>query len=273
MLQMQRRCERRMGRYRFDQPGAPDVILQEILVTGEKGIIQMELLDTLRNRVHRATVFRAARKFEKEGKIKIQREGNNVRYIATKKANLNPSMGAFMLTSNAASQLFIFPQMYETKAENDGLPNQDSVMEKALKDFSNMVGPIITFILIEGLNPGNKLLLTRDGKERKKEEVKEWINNAITPHFISRLLWQLQFLVYGIISKLSKNPKELEAISGFPIKLPLSDYEISNILTKAFSHSFPEISKKLDEIMDNILQETAAPAQTQSRRRRRKFED
>jgi hypothetical protein len=262
-----------MSRYRYDQPSAPDVIFREISSAGDRGLIQKELLSTLGRQVHRATVFRVARRYEKERKIKVLREGNTVRYIATEKVPLDASMGAFMLTSQVASKLFIFPNIYEKAKTPNELPKtQDSVLEKALKEFSNIVGVIITFVLIQGLNPQNDLLLTKDGREREKRLVKDWINNAITPHFISRLLWQLQFLVYGIISTLSKTPKELGAISDFPITIPLSDKDIANILTKAFSRSFPEISKKLDDIMNNISRETAAPAHKQSRRARRKVE-
>ena len=94
-----------MGRYRDDEPPASDVVLWEIRTAGEKGIIQKELLSRVRRRVHRATVSRVAKKYEKEKKIRILREGNTVRYIPIEKTPLDAGLGAFMLSSQARFQV------------------------------------------------------------------------------------------------------------------------------------------------------------------------
>ena len=235
-----------MGRYRDDEPPASDVVLWEIRTAGEKGIIQKELLSRVRRRVHRATVSRVAKKYEKEKKIRILREGNTVRYIPIEKTPLDAGLGAFMLSSQAASKLLEFPHIYGRNEPGDSTKTDDYSFEKALKEFSTIVGAIITYFLIHASITTNILLLSKDQKEEiDMNLVREWINNAISPYLVSRIYWQFQLLIGGSISRQQEISRNFER--------SLADKNIATKLTGAFAKVFPTISKDLDDIMKNIL--------------------
>ena len=127
-----------------------------------------------------------------------------------------------------------------------------------MKEFSATVGGIITFILIQGLNPDNKLLSTKDGRNVDKKSLREWINNAVSPYLVSRMMYQFQLLIYASISRQSELPKGIELNRDFTFEQSLSTNDIAVKLSQAFAKLYPDMSKDLDDIMKNILEKTEA---------------
>ena len=102
-----------MGRYPHLKRSAPEIILEEIMIAGDNGITQKELRSKMSDSVNRSTMFRVTRKYQREGKIRIIKESNKVRYIATTKVPLDASLGGFMLSEAASSKWLNFPYFYQ----------------------------------------------------------------------------------------------------------------------------------------------------------------
>jgi hypothetical protein len=247
-----------MGRYPHLKRSAPEIILEEIMIAGEKGITQQKLRSNMTNTVNRSTIFRVTKKYQREGKIKIIKESNMVRYIATTKVPLDASLGGFMLSEAASSKWLNFPHFYQKSSSREFSKTVNYSLQKALKEFSANVGGIITFILIQGLNPDNKLLSRKDGRNVEKKLLREWINNAVSPYLVSRMMHQFQLLIYASISRQSELPKGIELTRDFTFEESLSSNDIAVKLSKAFAKLYPDMSKDLDDIMKNILEKTEA---------------
>ena len=99
-------------------------------------------------------------------------------------------------------------------------------VEETLDEFSNIMGALITFVFIHGMNPENKLLVAPDEVEQKRL-AKEWLNSALSSYLMSRMFWQFRLLLYRTLSSHQHIPKGFESTIDFTMKKPLVDKAIA----------------------------------------------
>jgi hypothetical protein len=226
---------------------AEKIIISEIIAAGDKGITQTELLSRIGKHVHRSTIFRVAKKGARQKKIRIKREGKNARYFAGEKAALDAKLGAFVLSSRASSKLFAGYHHYVPR----DLKESDYI-EEALFQFSNRVGAFVTFVFVMGMHPENTLLSTDGSEKGNPELIKEWIDNGISPAFVSRMFVQFREELLRSLSRHGDLPNDFGTKVDFLLKESL-DKEIAKKVTAAFRKLYPTISKDLRDIMENIV--------------------
>jgi hypothetical protein len=224
---------------------AADIIMAEIAAAGDKGITQTELLDRLDGRVHRATVFRVTKKFARQRKMKIKREGKKVRYYVEEETALDTRLGAFVLSSRASSKLF-------TRRHQMVQPKESDYIEKTLLEFSDVVGAFISYVFLMGMHPENKLLSTTKEEKGNIKLVKEWTDNAISSAFISRIQLKFKEVLYRTLSRHHDIAQDFDSATDFTLRKSLLDKDLADRLNRAFRRIYPTISRDLDNIMENL---------------------
>lgn len=99
-------------------------------------------------------------------------------------------------------------------------------------DFSNRIGLLITFILIECFRPSKSLLAKH--RRIKRELAHRWVNAAIKPELLL-----LQF--FGFMSRIGLKPKDFE----------LSHNQF-NLLRRGFEKAYPHAFEELDQIRKDL---------------------
>lgn len=229
------------------QGSAEDIIIGEVIAAGDKGITQTELLDRVGGRIHRATVFRVTKKFARQRKIKIMREGKKVRYRVEEKTTLDTRLGAFVFSSRASSRLFA--RRHHTVLRE---PKISDYIEETLFEFSNIVGAYITFVFLLGMHPENKLLSTREDEKGNIKLVKEWTDNAISPTFVFRMQMKFKELLYRTLSRHHDIPQDFDSATDFTLRKSLLDKDLADRVSGAFRRLYPTIGRDLDDIMENL---------------------
>jgi hypothetical protein len=237
------------GRRSFLKSDVKDLILSIIITLGGKdGISKKDLLLNTSELLDQSTIYRITKVLEQENKIKIIRKGQRTKYVAKKASiEVNAALGGRILISQA-SKLFVHHSSHHTVLKN--FTKKDYV-EATLDEFSNVMGALITFVFIHGMNPENKLLVAYDEVEQKRL-VKEWLNSALSPYLTSRMFWQFRLLLYRTLSSHHHIPKGFESTIDFTLKKPLVDKAIAKKLISAFERLYPTISKNLDDIMNSL---------------------
>jgi predicted transcriptional regulator len=144
----------------------------------------------------------------------------------------------------------------------------DDSLDLTLFDFSNKVGAIITYLLIQSMNSENKITGNATNDEEKDLNVERWIDDAISslgfvllPLFKDRItvpLTCLHFSSNSAISSIDYQKLGLEFVAN-AFRLPrytLKQEFISDLMA-AFSNSYPNIKREL-KISNSKLQQLAA---------------
>jgi DNA-binding MarR family transcriptional regulator len=137
------------------------------------------------------------------------------------------------------------------------MPSSEFELEDALFNFSNIVGGWITYILIQSMNPANKLTDHTKDTTEKNLIIQSWTEDAISliqPYLLSFFNWYIYpFLktLYERVSNLNggfNNRKNInEVFYGFLDRQSfLLDNEIASELNDAFSNLYPNLSRELE---------------------------
>jgi hypothetical protein len=238
-----------IGRRSFLKSDVKDLVLSIIITLGGKdGISKKDLLLNTSG-LDQSTIYRVTKVLEHEDKIKIIRKGQRTKYAANKATiEVNAALGGHILISQASSKLFVPPSSHHTVLKKF---NKKDYVEATLDEFSNIMGALITFVFIQGMNPENKLLVASDEAEQKRL-AKEWLNSALSSYLMSRMFWHFKLLLYRTLSSHQHIPKGFESTIDFTAKKPLVDKAIAKKLISAFERLYPTISKSLDDIMNKL---------------------
>jgi len=144
-------------------------------------------------------------------------------------------------------------------------------LDTTLFDFSNKVGAIITYLLIQSVNPENKLTGNATNYEEKDLNVERWINDAISSlGYVLIPLFKEQIRVPLIMTSLERSIVEsddssIEERAGLEFLAEIGDrpqytmkQKLISKLMSSFSNSYPNISRELGKIDKSTLQQLAA---------------
>ncbi len=260
-----------LGRYVSDMKSAESQIINGIALAGNDGISKSNLL--LNTSIDQSTAYRITQRLEKQGKIQIIRKGQRTSYRLLSDVRVDVAYGASILGRSAIRELIeksapvINDEIYETLTKESNnefvtVVNKNTtyfehkfrpkdIVEEALFSFSNRIGAYVTYLLISGMDPENKFLETASEKERDRL-VQEWINNALSPAIISRLLWQFNDLIYSCVSMNRTRGK------GNEIDMRRHHHILASSITKrvyrTFAKVYPSINERLVKITNDLAE-------------------
>lgn len=197
----------------------------------------------------------------------IKGPGKQGKYYPTSEYR-GPIMTADII-SNLAAGMILYNEDFQVDSPFFRNIEDEGSLDLTLFDFSNKVGAIITYILIQSMNPENKIIGNATNDEEKDLNIERWINDAISslgyvllPLFKERIripLTSLQdSLVDGNVSSICERAglEFLADIRNRPQYI-LKQKWISELMG-AFSNSYPNITRELEKISKSKLEQLAA---------------
>jgi DNA-binding MarR family transcriptional regulator len=258
-----------LGRYFSGIKSAESQIINAIALAGNDGISKSNLL--LNTSIDQSTAYRITQKLEKQGNIQIIRKGQRTSYRLLSDLRVDIAYGASILGRSAIQELIgknapvIYDEIYDTvtkesKNEFVTVVNKNTtcfqskfktkdVIEEAIFSFSNRIGAYVTYVLISGMDPDNKFLESASEKERDRL-VREWINNALSPAIISRLLWQFNDLIYSSVDMNQTTGKGKENEMNRHHHVLTSS--VTKRLYRKFAKVYPSINERLVKITNDL---------------------
>ena len=241
-------CKVPLQMARYVEQHTRELIIRFIAMLGPKGIAKKDLLQ-LMTPCDQSTIFRITKKLEKDRVIKIERRGQRTSYfIVQANKEVNASIGAAILSRVAIPKIFDgYRQVLEKFTPIDYL-------EQTLFDFSNSIGAFITYVLLQSMNPYNKLLFTKYNTRNKQEKlVREWIHNAISAVFISRSLLELKRMLYRTLRDHQYLSNSFKVDVNFTLTNPIiKNKDIATKINKAYGRLYPQIYTNLENILTNL---------------------
>jgi predicted transcriptional regulator len=196
----------------------------------------------------------------------IRESGKHGKYFPATKSHRGTIMNADILVESFKERflqydedLFVLESPYFKRDNYD-----EFELEDALFNFSNIIGGFITYILIQSMNPANKITdHTKDNIE-KNLLAESWVEDIISliqPY----LLFFLKNSVCGSLETLNERIRRLEG--GFNVgenidKVIFGDFLLKHSymldkgiifeLTKAFSNIYPNLNHELEKIRSEL---------------------
>ena len=261
-----------VGRYpSFQQPSIKELIFTVIALAGKDGISKKELVDKVWP-INQSTVYRDTKQLEKEKRIRIIRDGQRTRYVATSKAQSDIRIAAVLLNWKFMNNILLQTQKntfldklggrkQEVVSLHNAIPyiQPKSQLEKVLSQFSNQLGAYITYVLIKAMDPdsiSSRILQATSEKEKKmiKEDnmniTEQWINLAISSR-LTLMLGKFRNLLepFGFVPNiLTKKGAKKQKNLGF---YALDEQSIMHLNT-AFERLYSPFYHKLEEIINNL---------------------
>ena len=147
----------------------------------------------------------------------------------------------------------------------------DNSLDLTLFDFSNKVGTIITYLLIQSMNPENKVTGNATNDEEKDLNVERWIDDAISslgyvllPLFKERIRVPLTMATIQD-SHVDSDDSSIYERAGLEFLADIRDrpqytmkQKLISELMGSFSNSYPNIARELEKIDKSTLQQLAA---------------
>lgn len=146
-----------------------------------------------------------------------------------------------------------------------------NLLDITLFGFSNKVGAIITYLLIQSMNPENNITGNAANDEEKDLNVERWINDAISslgyvllPLFKERIRVPMTMatLQDSLVDTDGSSIKERVGLEFLAYIRDRPQYTIKQKLISdlmgAFSNSYPNITRELQKIDNSTLQQLAA---------------
>jgi hypothetical protein len=235
------------------------LIKRLIVASGPDGISQKVLCEQLG--IPRMTASRYCNRFERDWEIRVIREGRGAKYIAKSKIVMDPEIGAYVQGRRAYSELIRKRPSVLINTAAVGIDiNRLTDLEAGLFYFSNTMGALLTYILLQALSQQNPVLhrqYHRKGpyymNDRRKDRlVRQWIDGflsgilASTPH-------KFRDLIYKITGHYPANFEDrVKLFSGKKPSLCIDDPGVVRLGNEAFRNIYPSISKILDRISTQL---------------------
>jgi predicted transcriptional regulator len=234
-------------------------IMKAIIGNSDHGISHLQLAGIIgidRKNLTSYTKRLMSKELIKRGK------GKQGKYYPATKAYRGTTITADVF-SKAAAGLILANEDFSVDSPFFRLIESGKALQYALFDFSNKLGAIITYLLIQAMNPSNKIMGDTKNDEEKDLNVQRWLDDAMSP-----LLPALLPLFKGAISvHLESNygdyfnddgsvnlDKVGEDFLSFGYDRPLYTLKeefISELMT-AFSKSYPSITNELEKIRSQV---------------------
>jgi predicted transcriptional regulator len=186
--------------------------------------------------------------------------GRHGKYFPTTKRHRGTSISADILAESFKERFleyntFILDSPYFERR----IPDDEFELEDALFNFSNIVGGWITYMLIQSMNPANKLTNHTKDITEKNIIVQTWIEDAISliqPYLLFSFNYYINLFLDTLYIRASsqkggvgdsKNINEVFLDFIFNRRLLVVDDEIASELNGAFSNLYPNLSCELEK--------------------------
>ena len=234
-------------------------IMEVITAHRDSGIVHLRLAHILK--IDRKNLTPYMKRLRSKGLVK-RGKGKQGNYYPSTRGNRGTSITADIFSEAAAGMILAdkdFP------IDSPFLRNMvtDKPFEYALVMFSNKIGSIITYFLIQSMNPDNKIMGDTKNDEEKDLNVQRWIDYAISslrpvllPVF-KELIGSFQTSRYdGCVNgdgSLNYDRAGINVLS-YDYYRPLYTLKEKFIseLMYAFSNSYPSITNRLENIRSQL---------------------
>ena len=238
-------------------------ILLEIYFKNEKGISHTNLAHILK--IDRKTLRVYIQPLIE--KNLVEREpGKHGKYFPTQNLRQRKDIMAFFLIRASISMFFnekdfIVNSPYFLFDENDLKQKLETeyFVGNAIFNFSNKIGAIITYLVIESMNPENNIASGESDHDIINIKLKYWLEDAISeflpilqPLFKEYVYNHLDCLITKSKNKISKkDPHGLTAFVDYLFKTPNTfDKDCIDELHSAFFEIYPNLNRPLNKIKE-----------------------
>jgi predicted transcriptional regulator len=230
-----------------------DKIMEIITINRENGIAHQKLAQIIR--INRKNLVKYMGRLIARGLV-VRGSGLQGKYYPATKEHRETSISAEILGEVLASTFLLDN---DRNVKSPFFRRSEQEIENALFRFSNKVGAIITYLLIQSMNPFNKISGVTKNSVESDLNVETWIDDVITtlrPALLQSIKEHigpyLETLSQGVVnSDGSINyKKDIGAFAKYLYGRPHYQlrYTIISELMMAFSKLYPDLSKELERI-------------------------
>jgi predicted transcriptional regulator len=234
-------------------------IMEVISAHRDSGIAHLRLAHIVN--IDRKNLTPYMKRLRRKGLVKREK-GKQGKYYPTTKGNRGTSITADIFSKAAAGMILAnkdFPM------DSPFLRNivTDNTLEDALFRFSNKIGAIITYFLIQSMNPANKIMGNTKNDEEKDLNVRRWIDDAISS-LQPVLLRLFKELIGSFVTSLYDDVINSDGSVNYDrvgLNVLSYDYDrplytlkekfISELMS-GFSKSYPSITNRLEYIRSQL---------------------
>lgn len=241
-------------------------IMSIINARGDEGIGHVQLATILG--IDRKNLTQHMERLIKKGLV-IRGPGKQGKYYPTSEYR-GPIMTADIISNVAAGMILENDNLQINSPFFRNIANEKS-LDLTLFDFSNRIGAIITYLLIQSMNPENKIAGNAANDEEKNLNVERWINDAISslgyvllPFFkewirVPLTMTSLQDSLVGSDDSSIYERAGLEFLADIRDRPQYTmKQKLISELMGSFSNSYPNIARELEKIDKSTLQQLAA---------------
>jgi hypothetical protein len=234
-------------------------IKKKIVASGREGISQKMLCKELG--IPRMAAYRYCKRLEKDREIRVIREGRGAKYIAKSKIVMDPEIGAYIQGRQAYFKIIRKRHSSPITTPRLGIDISGLTdLEVGLFNFSNIVGALFTYILLQAMSQGNPVLHREYHRKgpyhmndtRKDELVRQWIDGFLSGILVSTP-YKFRDLLY---QKAGHYPTNFEdRVKLFGSKKPglsIADLEVVRLTNEALQNIYPSIYNTLDRISTQL---------------------
>lgn len=247
-------------RRQYDTRRTEDKIMEVIAINHENGIAHQKLARIIR--INRKNLGKYMNRLIARGLV-VRGPGLQGKYYPATKEHRKTSISAEILGEVIASTILYD---IDLKIKSPLFRRSEQEIENALFEFSNKVGAIITYLLIQSMNPLKFSGNTKNSVESDLN-VETWIDDVITtlrpallPSIKEHVGLHLESLNHGVVNSNGLINYDYDKSVGAYIKYlyyrpsyELSDTIISELMT-TFSILYPNLSKKFERIRSVLPQ-------------------
>ena len=245
----------------YDTRRTEDKIMEVITVNRKNGIAHQKLARILR--INRKNLGKYMSRLIDRGLV-VRGSGLQGKYYPAVKEHRETSISAEVLGEVLASTIL---NDNELKIKSPFFRRSEQGIENALFIFSNKVGAVITYLLIQSMNPLNRISSNTENSVERDLNVETWIDDVITTlrpallqsikeHVGPHLEGLSQSVVVNSDGSINydydKSGAFVEFLYGRP-RYEISDTIISELMM-AFSTLYPNLSKKFERIRSALPQ-------------------
>jgi predicted transcriptional regulator len=178
-------------------------------------------------------------------------EGLHGKYYPTTKARRGISLTADILANSFVSNILDNDNFLIDIPSLNTNPTKFSELEHEVLKLSNMFGGFITYILIQSMNPENKITEGSKNPIEKDIAVQAWLENIISifmQNIVSRFEDRVFYHLESIGCNIPPNPSD----EFFDKAVKLSDWQIVSELINCFSNLYPNLSRVLEKTRSEL---------------------
>lgn len=237
----------------MDKLGAK--IKKRIVACGPEGISQKVLCKELD--IPRMAAYRYCKRLEGDKEIRVIREGRGARYIAKSKIVMDPEIGAFVQGRQAYFKIIRKRHSIPMIApDTDIHAERLTDLELSLFNFSNTLGALLTYVLLQAMSQANPILYREYHRKgpyhmsnaRKDHLIKQWIEGFVSGILLSTPN-KFRDLLYEKTGHYPTNFEDrVKLFAGKKSMLSIDDPEVVGLGCMALHRIYPGISYALDRI-------------------------